>query len=205
MKICKNCGAEMQDSALFCTSCGTKAEDQAAQSTYTAQGDQTAQTYGSDPNMNQNAGSSMNGNPYMYGGQNTQYGQNPNMNQGYQQYYVPVDPYDHTREFDAKDISDNKVIAMLAYLMGTIGVIVALLASGESPYVAFHVRQSLKYTVLSVLSGLVAAVLFWTFIVPIVVAIFVGVLWICKIIAFVSVCKGQAKEPYIVRSFKFMK
>lgn len=198
MKICKNCGAEMQDSALFCTSCGTKAEDQAAQDTQSAQG---GQTYGADPN----AGASMNGNSYMYGGQNARYGQNPNMNQGYQQYYAPIDPYDHTSEFDAKDISDNKVIAMLAYLMGTVGVIVALLASGESPYVAFHVRQSLKYTVLSVLSGLVGAVLFWTFIVPIAVAIFVGVLWICKIIAFVSVCKGQAKEPHIVRSLKFMK
>lgn len=39
------------------------------------------------------------------------------------------DPYDHTAEFDPKDISDNKVFAMICYLMGFIGIIVALLAT----------------------------------------------------------------------------
>ena len=33
-----------------------------------------------------------------------------------------ADPFDHTAEFDSKDISDNKVIAMLCYLLGSIGV-----------------------------------------------------------------------------------
>ena len=28
MKICKNCGAEIQDGAAFCTHCGTKVEEQ---------------------------------------------------------------------------------------------------------------------------------------------------------------------------------
>ena len=28
MKICKNCGAEIQDGAAFCTRCGTKVEEQ---------------------------------------------------------------------------------------------------------------------------------------------------------------------------------
>ena len=32
-----------------------------------------------------------------------------------------ADPFDHTAEFDPKDISDNKVIAMLCYLLGSIG------------------------------------------------------------------------------------
>lgn len=27
MKICKNCGAEIQDGAAFCTRCGTKVEE----------------------------------------------------------------------------------------------------------------------------------------------------------------------------------
>ena len=31
-----------------------------------------------------------------------------------------VDPYDHTKEFSAQDISDNKVFAMLMYLTGWI-------------------------------------------------------------------------------------
>lgn len=67
-----------------------------------------------------------------------------------------ADPFDHTAEFDPKDISDNKVIAMLCYLLGSIGVIIALLAANKSDYAAFHVRQALKFTVVNVLLGIVA-------------------------------------------------
>lgn len=45
------------------------------------------------------------------------------------------DPYDHTAEFDPQDISDNKVFAMLGYLLGTVGIIIALFGK---PQVAFH-------------------------------------------------------------------
>ncbi|MEI3221687.1 MAG: DUF4870 domain-containing protein [Dorea sp.] len=143
----------------------------------------------------------------MAGVQNPNYGQSQNYGQqgGYQPNYTPYDPYDHTSEFTAKDISDNKVIAMLVYLMGTIGIIVALLASKDSPYLSFHVRQALKFTVLEVLTGIITLLLFWTFIVPIAAGIFGIVLFVCKIIAFFSICKGNAKEPYVVRSFNFLK
>ena len=97
MKICKQCGAEVADNASFCAKCGAKME-----ATGNAGG------AGNTGNMG-NAGA--------------------NMNQGqYQQYYqAPVDPYDHTAEFDQKDISDNKVFAMIAYLIGTTGIIIARL------------------------------------------------------------------------------
>ena len=39
---------------------------------------------------------------------------------------VYVDPADHTAEFDPADISQNKVFAMLPYVMGIIGVVIAL-------------------------------------------------------------------------------
>ena len=200
MKICKNCGAEIQDGAAFCTHCGTKVEEQKVEeqrvepekTEQTAQPVEPEQTSGQSQAEGQNAGA-----------QNVNYGQNPNYGQS--QNYGPYDPYDHTSEFTAKDISDNKVIAMLVYLMGTIGIIVALLASKDSPYLSFHVRQALKFTVLEVLTGIITLLLFWTFIVPIAAGIFGIVLFVCKIIAFFSICKGNAKEPYVVRSFNFLK
>lgn len=80
MKTCPNCHAQLDDSSIFCTSCGTQ--------------------FGAVPP---------------------------------QQAFVPAyDPYDHTAEFDPKDISDNKVFAMLCYLMDFIGIIVALLATHSS-------------------------------------------------------------------------
>ena len=127
----------------------------------------------------------------------------PNYNNAYAAPQTPE--YDHTAEFDAKDISDNKVIAMLIYLMGTIGVIIALLCSKKSPYVEFHLRQGLKFMVLQYLLLIVTALLFWTFIVPFAAVIALGVLSVLEIICFFQVCGGKAVEPAIIRSLKFMK
>lgn len=194
MKKCKQCGAEMNDNVLFCTKCGTKMEEQQvnmdsnqqSQNTYANQ--QSQNTYANHQNTN------------AYAGQQMGY-----TNAGYQQYTMPVNPYDHTAEFDPKDISDNKVCAMLVYLMGAIGIIIALLASNTSKYTAFHVRQALKFQVLTILVGLVTILLCWTIIVPVAAGIFSIALWVCKIIAFFSICKGKACEPYIVRNFNFLR
>ena len=150
MKICKNCGAEIQDGAAFCTHCGTKVEEQKVEeqrvepekTEQAAQPVEPEQTSGRSQAESQNAGA-----------QNVNYGQNPNYGQsqnygqqgGYQPNYTPYDPYDHTSEFTAKDISDNKVIAMLVYLMGTIGIIVALLASKDSPYLDIYCTDRSRY------------------------------------------------------------
>ena len=171
MKICKNCGAEIQDGAAFCTHCGTKVEEQkveeqraesekteqAAQPVEPEQTSDQSQAEGQNAGaQNVNYGQSQNNGQAQSYGQNSNYGQSQNYGRqgGYQPNYTPYDPYDHTSEFTAKDISDNKVIAMLVYLMGTVGIIIALLASKDSPYLSFHVRQALKFTVLEVLPEL---------------------------------------------------
>ena len=126
--------------------------------------------------------------------------------QQYQQNYAPVyagNPYDHTSEYEAEDISKNKIFAMLVYLLDAVGIIIALL-SGDSPYVRFHVRQSLKFTVIEILSAICIAVLCWTIIVPVAGVIFLVILAVIKIICFFQVCGGKACEPAIIRSFKFL-
>ena len=92
-----------------------------------------------------------------------------------------VDLFDHTADFDAADISDNKVFAMLPYLMSWIGIIITLLAGSASPYASFHVRQALKIQICTALLGIV------------------------NIICFFHVCAGKAKEPAIVRNLGFLK
>ena len=131
--------------------------------------------------------------------------------QNYNPYQSPYtgapayDPYDHTAEFDSKDISDNKVISMLVYLMGWIGIIIALLGSQTSPYAAFHVRQALKFTVVNILMLICALLLFWTIIVPIAYLVMSVVFFVIKIICFFQICTGKAKEPVIIRSLGFLK
>ena len=127
------------------------------------------------------------------------------MPQGAPQYQYAVPVFDHTAEFDAKDISDNKVVSMLVYLLGPVGIVIALLASANSPYAGFHVRQALKFVVIETLVGLIALVLCWTLIIPIAAGLFYIVLFVVQIICFFRICGGKAIEPPIIRSFGFLK
>lgn len=126
-----------------------------------------------------------------------------------QQPIAPVvpafDPADHTAEFDPQDISDNKVLAMTPYILSTAGVIIALLAGQQSPYVMFHARQALKLDIVTILLSVITAVLVWTVIVPIVGVVAIAVLVVIRLIAFFQVCKGQAKEPAIIKNLNFLK
>lgn len=138
------------------------------------------------------------------------------MNQGVYQQQPVFDPYDHTAEFSPNDISDNKVIAMLPYLFSWIGVLFVLLASKESPYASFHVRQYLKILVTKAVMGLITVACVVVCIIPVLgwivgglvaFAVFIMriVLWVVSIIGFFGVCKGRAKELPVVRGLKFLK
>lgn len=117
-----------------------------------------------------------------------------------------TDPTDHTAEFAAEDISKNKIVAMLPYLMGFLGIIVAALIGGnDSPYVKFHVREALKINVLSVLTATIMMLTFWLVLPLIAGGIFVAILGVVNIICFFSVCSGKAKEAPIVKTFTFLK
>ena len=130
------------------------------------------------------------------------------------------DANDHTAEFDPRDISDNKVICMLIYLAGYIGIFVALLMANTSKYVSFHIRQALKIEVVSllftlvsgiasVLIGLIALIPILGWIIAIVYCLVVlavpVVLFIVKIMCFFQICKGQAKEPALLNKLPFLK
>ena len=126
---------------------------------------------------------------------------------GYQNYYQPApayDPYDHTAEFDAADVHSNKLYVLMMYMTSLLGIVLALLAAKESPYVQFHLRQNLKFFVVEVLLGLCASVLFFTILVPIVAGIALAVVEVVKIIAFFQACGNKSKEPAIIRSLGFL-
>lgn len=195
--ICPKCQSEVTDGSAFCTKCGA------------ALGGNNQQNY-SQPEGTAPQGEYQNqGNPQF----NAQ--GNPQMNnQGFQQNYAGngmppygapyVDPKDHTAEFTPQDISEHKVFAMLPYLLGTIGIIIALLAAKDSKYIMFHVREALKLTVCSILVGIVSLLLCWTVIVPMAGGVCAIIILVVKIICFFQICSGKAKEAAIVSSFGFL-
>ena len=134
----------------------------------------------------------------------------PVVTSGYESGYYQVSapeptPWDHTAEFESKDIAEHKLLAMLIYLTGIVGIILALLARTESPWLRFHLRQGLKFLVAEVLLTIAAAVLCWTLIAPFCAAIAILVLYVIRIISFFQVCGGKAVEPAILRSIGFLK
>lgn len=118
---------------------------------------------------------------------------------------IQVKPsFDHTDEFSSEDIRTNRLICMVVYLLDFVGVIIALLMNTGSGYTRFHIRQSLKFTVLEALIAIAALLLCWTVVVPVLCLIAMVILIIGKLSCFVSVCKGQAKDSGIIRIFKFL-
>jgi Predicted membrane protein len=119
---------------------------------------------------------------------------------------------DYSANFDSKDISENKVSAMAAYLLGPVGIIIALLIARDSAYTAFHVRQALKLTVCSVALEIIAAILALFGMIPLVGIIFklvlviICIIWlgvlVLRLIAIAQVCDGEAREPAIVGKMK---
>lgn len=174
MKQCNKCSKVLEDSAAYCSNCGTQVS-QAEQAPFYQQAQQQ----------------------YTSG---TAY----------------TDPFDHTAEFTSEDISTNKVISMLVYLLGWVGIIIALLASGTSKYAGFHVRQALKFTVVETLIPIALGICAIINIVPFlgwfiyIIAAFAAavlyvVFFVLKIICFFQICNGQAKEPAIIRNLGFLK
>ncbi len=117
--------------------------------------------------------------------------------------YAPVhNPHDHTGEFDAQDITANKLYASLPYLLSVFGVIIALLIAKESAFVMFHVRQSLKLILAEVIFITVAVALIWTIVAPLVAAVGTLALLILQYIGFYQAVTGKATDLILIRNFK---
>lgn len=173
MAFCPQCGASFNDGAPACPQCGT---------VFAAPGQQAQQQY-----------------------------QQPQFQQQYQQpqfqQYAPapipvVDPKDHTAEFDPKDISDNKITAMAPYILGVAGLLICLLAAGDSKYAGFHARNALKLTISQALLVVCCIIPFLGWIAAGIGNIMIVVI---NIICFVHVCQGKAKEAPIFGSLPFFK
>ncbi len=172
MKTCPNCGNQISDDAAFCNNCGVSV----------AAAPQQAPVSQAAPVAEQQA-------------PQQNFGQMP-----YQQPLMYNDPKDHTNEFDAKDIADNKIVGAAAYLFGVLGVIMAFVVG--SPYARFHARNTLRISIAAILVMIPAIIPFLGWIVT---GICLAVLGIIKIIAIVWAFMGKAKDLPILSDIGFLK
>lgn len=214
MAFCQNCGTQLPEGSAFCSNCGAPVAS-AAQPVQPEQPVQPVLTV--EPTLEQVPAQIPVQPPVAPVPEQAPvqqpvppvYEQPPMMQMPPVQPMPPAQPVfvvtDHTAEFEAEDISENKVIAMAAYLLGVVGIIIALLAAPNSAYAAFHSRQALKLEIVSMLLVLVTAVLFWTFIIPILSGLCMMILAVVRIICFVHVCMGKAKDAPLISALPFLK
>lgn len=104
---------------------------------------------------------------------------------------------DITAEMDPKDIEDNKVMAVLAYI-GPL-FLIPLFAAKESKFARFHTNQGLVLFLAGLIGG-VASGIIW--ILAPVVSIASLVL---TILGIVNAVQGKAKELPLIGKFKLLK
>lgn len=117
-----------------------------------------------------------------------------------------TDTKDDTAEFDKKDIEDNSVMALLAYIW--ILWLIPLLAAKESKFARYHTNQGLVLFILEMIVGVVLGSLSW---IPTIGIIFTILLSICEllclilaVIGIINAVQGQAKELPLIGKFKLI-
>jgi len=168
MAKCPKCNAELADDAKFCTACGEKLEAAAQPQQPIPEAPKTeaeapkAETAAaSAAAATSNTLQDINNTP------------------------------DITDQFDAADINDNKVMAILCYLGWLI--LIPLIAS-KSRYVKFHANQGLILFIAGFLS-----------IIPLVGWVISIVAFILAILGIINAINGRAKQLPIIGKFSLIK
>ena len=101
---------------------------------------------------------------------------------------------------DQKDIDDNKVMAILAYI--GILVLVPILAAKESPFARFHANQGLILFLLFIACSIIMVIPVIGWIVGMVGSLF-G--FVCFIMGIINAIGGKMKELPLIGKFRIIK
>lgn len=188
MKICPNCGNQVQDDATFCNNCGTTIVADNANNAAPAAGETAGQPQGFAQQ------------PYQNNYQQAPYGQPGYPQAGYPAYAQP-DLHDHTGEMDPADITDNKLFAVIPYVSLLLGF-VALMCVRDSKFVKFHLKNAIRIEICTLILCLL-------FIIPVLGwflgGIGIAVLGVFGIIEIVWTFQGKAKDVPVIGGIKFLK
>lgn len=111
---------------------------------------------------------------------------------------------DTTAEFDANDIQENKVFAILAYIW--ILFLIPLLAAPNSKFARYHANQGLVFFIASVAVGIVSLIFIWIPIIGIIVRALLGLcLLALLVIGIVNAAQGKAKALPLIGNIKLLK
>ena len=188
---CSSCGAPLKEGLKFCEECGTPVPEAVPATDGAA-----AQPAGFVPLP---GGASEPADAYQpnqlqaYQDPYQQQYQDPYQQQAYQQYQQPYQPYAYAAPTDTQ-----RALAMLIYLAGLIGLIVALLVRDRNdPFVTHHLNNVVVITIGSFICSLLCIL-----IIGIIGLVFLLVVWI---IGIVQAYNGEIKDLPLIGSIKIIK
>ncbi len=225
MAFCIKCGAELSDGAAFCASCGTaqRTAQQAAPQPNPAPAAPQAQQPQAQPQQPQ-------GQYQQYQAQQPQQPAAPQTDyaQMFKDFWAKVvswfkkelDTEDHSAMLDPRDVRDNKVFGIFAYL-GLFVLIPMFAAPKNSKFSRYHSNQGLLLLLCNVVYSIVASLLSLIkvpvrsfgftigYTTPIAVSIIIGILSLpflaLAVLGIVNVVRGKCKDLPFIGKFKILK
>jgi uncharacterized membrane protein len=129
-----------------------------------------------------------------------------------------TDTPDSTTDYDAKDVADNKIMALLSYL--GILVLIPMFAAQNSKFARYHVKQGfnlflayIAYAIVNYLLGMIRVTRYvWGIPYRTTPGIIVFICWligiplfVLSILGIINAVQGKAKELPIIGKFKILK
>lgn len=118
-----------------------------------------------------------------------------------------LDTKDTTSEYDAKDVEDNKVMAVLSYIW--LLFLVPLFAAKDSKFARFHCNQGIVLAIVGTVGGIIFSILsglpFIRWLFSIVGGLFGLACFILMIIGIVNAVNGKVKELPVIGGIRILK
>lgn len=108
------------------------------------------------------------------------------------------------RSYDARDIENNKVFAILSYI--GILFVVGLIAAPKSKFARFHANQGIVLFIIEIALGIVSGIVSFIPVVSGIVSAVIGLVsLVYMVIGICNAASGKAKELPVIGSISILK
>ena len=112
--------------------------------------------------------------------------------------------WDKTELFSETEAKEYRLVAVLVYLLGFFGIIIALLTDKDSSYLKFHINEELKITIAAAALTAISVVLSWTFVIPVISLVGIIICTVVNLISAYFTLEGKSKNAVIIRNLTIL-